>query len=225
MGNAIGQVLAFAVGIAISPIPIIGVVLMLGTPRARSNGPAFIVGWVAGLAIVGTIVLLIAGGANVSDGGQPSHGASIAKLVGGVLLLVVAARQWRGRPGPGEEAKMPKWMSTVDHFTAPKAAGFGFLLSAVNPKNLVLVLGAATSIAQTGISAGEEAVALAVFIVIATLGAGTPVVLYFAMGDRSKGTLDEIKAWMSHNNAAIMAVICLVIGAKLIGDGISGLSL
>jgi hypothetical protein len=28
---------------------------------------------------------------------------------------------------------------------------------------------------------------------------------------------------MGRNNAAIMAVICLVIGAKLIGDGISGL--
>jgi hypothetical protein len=29
---------------------------------------------------------------------------------------------------------------------------------------------------------------------------------------------------MAHNNAAIMAVLCLIIGAKLIGDGISGLS-
>jgi hypothetical protein len=29
---------------------------------------------------------------------------------------------------------------------------------------------------------------------------------------------------MIHNNAAIMSVLCLVIAAKLIGDGISGLS-
>jgi hypothetical protein len=34
--------------------------------------------------------------------------------------------------------------------------------------------------------------------------------------------LDRLKAWMTDNNAAIMAVLCLVIGAKLIGDAISG---
>lgn len=34
----------------------------------------------------------------------------------------------------------------------------------------------------------------------------------------------EREGWMAANNAAIMAVLCLVIGAKLIGDGISGLA-
>jgi hypothetical protein len=56
MGEAMGQVLSFGVGVALSPVPIIAVVLMLGTPRARVNGPAFVVGWVVGLAAVGTIV-------------------------------------------------------------------------------------------------------------------------------------------------------------------------
>ena len=45
MGEAIGQVLPMAVGVALSPIPIIAVVLMLVTPRAKVNGPMFIVGW------------------------------------------------------------------------------------------------------------------------------------------------------------------------------------
>ena len=46
MGEAIGQLLPFAVGVAISPLPIVAVVLMLVTPRARSNGPAFLAGWI-----------------------------------------------------------------------------------------------------------------------------------------------------------------------------------
>ena len=70
MGDAIGQVLSFAVGVALSPIPIIGVVLMLGTPRARSNGPAFILGWLIGLTVVGTIVLLVASGAGAERVGR-----------------------------------------------------------------------------------------------------------------------------------------------------------
>jgi hypothetical protein len=44
MWNAVGQVLPAAVGVALSPIPIIGVVLMLVTPRGRVNGPMFLVG-------------------------------------------------------------------------------------------------------------------------------------------------------------------------------------
>jgi threonine/homoserine/homoserine lactone efflux protein len=215
-------VLSLGVGVAISPVPIIGVVLMLATPRARSNSLAFLAGWVAGLALVGTIVLLVSSGAEASESGAPATWVNWLKIVLGVLLLVVAARQWRGRPKPGEEAAMPGWMRAIDTFRAPKAAGLAVLLSAVNPKNLLLVVAAAAAISQTGASTGGQAVALAVFILIGTIGPGAPVAIYFAMGARSKAVLDELKEWMSHNNAAIMAVICLVIAAKLIGDGISG---
>jgi hypothetical protein len=38
------------------------------------NGPAFIVGWWIGLAIVGAIVLSIAGGANGSSQGERATG-------------------------------------------------------------------------------------------------------------------------------------------------------
>jgi hypothetical protein len=57
MGQAVGQVLSFGVGVALSPVPIIAVVLMLATPRGRVNGPAFLAGWVVGLTVVGTVVL------------------------------------------------------------------------------------------------------------------------------------------------------------------------
>jgi threonine/homoserine/homoserine lactone efflux protein len=222
MSQAIGQILSLGVGVSLSPIPIIGVVLMLATPRARSNSLAFLAGWIAGLAVVGTVVLLVSSGAEASEGGAPADWVNWLKIVLGLLLLVVAVRQWRGRPRGGEEAAMPGWMNAIDSFEAPKAAGLAVLLSAVNPKNLLLVVAAAAAIAQTGASTGSQAVALAVFVVIGTLGPGAPVAIYFAMGERSKHVLDELKDWMSHNNAVIMAVICLVIAAKLIGDGISG---
>jgi hypothetical protein len=50
-----------------------------------------------------------------------------------------------------------------------------------------------------------------------------PLVIYFVLGDRARHVLDGLKAWMGEHNAAIMAVLCLVIGAKLVGDGITGL--
>ena len=102
-GQAIGQVLSFGVGVALSPLPIIAVVLMLATPKGRANGPAFLTGWVLGIAVLGTIVLLIASGASASEHGSPATWISIVKLVLGVLLWLLAVRQWRGRPRGGRD--------------------------------------------------------------------------------------------------------------------------
>ena len=214
MGQAIGQVLAYGVGVALSPLPIVAVVLMLATPRARSNGPSFLVGWLLGMGIVGGIVLAVSGGADASSGGAPADWVGWLQLVLGVLLLLVAARQWRGRPQGDETPEVPKWMRALDTFTPPKALGAGAVLSGANPKNLLLTVGAAAAIAETGASTGAEITALVVFILIGSLGVGAPVAIYFAMGARSEHILGSLNEWMSRNNAAVMAVLCLVIGAS-----------
>ena len=67
-------------------------------------------------------------------------------------------------------------------------------------------------------------VAWAVFTLIASLGVGAPVVIFFALGDRAAKLLDHLKTWMARNNTAIMAVLCLIIAVKLIGDAVTGFS-
>src|SRR4051794_4149645 len=130
---------------------------MLATPRGRVNGPAFLAGWVVGLAVVGTVVLLIASGADASDAGAPADWVSIVKLVLGVLLLGLAVKQWRGRPRGDQQPELPAWMRTVDSFTPTRAVGMAVALSAINPKNLSLTVGAAVAIAQTGSGTGGQA--------------------------------------------------------------------
>lgn len=219
MGEAIGQTLALALAVGLSPIPVIGVTLMLSTPRARSNGPAFLAGWVLGLAATGALVVLIADDADASDQGGPATWVSVLKLALGAVLIVVAARQLSS----GGEKEEPAWMKSVDTYTASRAAGLGLALAALNPKNLLLVVAAGTSIAQTGAGTGAEAVALAVFVAIGTLGTGAPVAVYFTLGERSEPILGRLKAWMAQHGSVIMAVIFLLIGARLIGDGIGAL--
>jgi hypothetical protein len=82
----------------------------------------------------------------------------------------------------------------------------------------------AAAIAQTGSSTVDQAVALAVFILIATLGVGAPVAISYLAGDRATKILGELHGWMARENATIMAVVCLIIGAKLIGDAMSALT-
>jgi hypothetical protein len=224
MGQAIGGSLPLAIGIAISPIPIIAVVLMLTTPRARVNGPAFILGWLLGLGVIGAIVLAVADPAKASSSGAPATWLSWLKIALGVLLLLVAVRQFRGRPHDQEQAAMPNWMGAIDNFKPLAAVGTGALLAGANPKNLLLAVGGAATIAQTGIAAAQQAIAYVIFAVIATVGVGAPVGIYFAMGNRSQDILGRLKDWMGQHNAVIMSVLCLIIGAKLIGDAISALT-
>jgi len=224
MGQVIGEILPFAIGIAISPVPIIATILMLLTPNARRNGLAFLGGWAGGLFVVGAIVLIAANGADVATSSGPSHAASVLKLILGFVLLLAAARQWRGRPKAGEDAPLPKWMAALDTFTAGKAIGVGALLSGVNPKNLILNIGACTAIAQAGLATGEQLVALLVVVVVGSIGIIAPVGVYFAMGDKSTAVLGEWKDWLSVNNGAVMAVLFIVFGFSLIGKGIAGLS-
>jgi threonine/homoserine/homoserine lactone efflux protein len=224
LGQAIGQVIAFGVGVALSPIPIVAAVLILATPKARSNGPAFLLGWMLGLAVVGTIVLLASSGAGASESGAPATWVSVVKIVLGVALLLLAARQWRGRPRDDAEPELPAWMRTIDTFTAPRSAGVAVVLSAVNPKNLIFTASAAAAIAQTGASTGNQAAALAVFVVLGALGPGIPVAIYFLMRDRATAILESLRERMVRENATIMTVICLIIAAKLIGDAVTSLA-
>jgi hypothetical protein len=224
MGDAIGGSLPMAIGVALSPLPVIAVVLMLTTERARVNGPVFVLGWLSGLAVIGAIVLTIAGHGGASHSGSPATWASWLKIALGVLLAGVAVRQFRGRPRGDQQPAMPRWMRSVDTIRPPTAYAVAAGLAAANPKNLLLAVGAATTIAQTGISGGEQAIGYAVFAVIGALGVGAPVLLYLAMGERSARLLTGLKDWMGRNNAVIMAVLCLVIGAKLIGDAVGALT-
>jgi threonine/homoserine/homoserine lactone efflux protein len=224
VGAVIGDLLPLGLGVAISPIPIIAVILMLLSRQAARTSSGFLAGWVAGIVVVTVVVLLLVGQAGNTSAGKPSTVSSVLKLVFGVLLLVMAVRRWRERPKPGEAADMPKWMGTIDSFTLPKALGLGFLLSAVNPKNLLLCLAAGTTIGAAHLSGGGDVVAVVVFTLIAASTVAVPVIGYMTARNMMTGPLDSLRDWLTQNNATVMAVLLLVIGVVLLGKGISGLT-
>ena len=219
MGEAIGQLLPFAIGVAVSPVPIAAAIVMLFTPKARTNGPMFLVGWIGGLLVVGTIVLLIPG-LQPSEG-EPSTTSGIIKGLLGLLMFAAALGSWKKRPRDDETAEPPGWMSAIDDFGVGKSLGMGFLLSAVNPKNLLLTAGAAVSIAGAGLVFGEEMLALVVFVLIAASTVAIPVIGYLIVGERADAAFSSAKDWLIQNNSVVMAVLLLVFGVSLIGDAIA----
>lgn len=222
MGTAIGSALTQAVGIAISPLPIVLVILMLVSRRARVNGLAFVAGWVVATLGVSTIAFALAdaaaAGTPTSDGAE---GANALQVVLGLAFLALAVRQFLNRPAAGEAPTTPKLFDAVDSMGGAKAFLLGGAGCLANPKNLPLAISAGTAVAVTGAAGGTAAGALVVFVLVASATVIVPVVVYFALGERSVRLLDSWKAWLVANNATIMTVLFTVLGANLLADGLA----
>lgn len=220
MGAVIGEILPLALGVAISPIPIIAAILMLLSPKARVTSVGFLIGWIAGIVVAVTVFTVVAGVLPSGDPDASNPVKGIIQLVLGALLLLVAFGQWRKRPLSGAEPVMPKWMRAIDSVTFSVAAGLGFLLSAVNPKNLLMAASAGMAIGSGALDAGSIVVVIAVFTVLAASTVLIPVIGYLLAADRLRAPLGALRAWLAKENAIIMAVLLLVIGVAMIGKGI-----
>jgi Sap, sulfolipid-1-addressing protein len=222
MGGVIGETLPAALGVAISPVPIIAVILMLLSPRAVGTSVGFMVGWVIGIGAVVTAVALLLDPADDGDAADPSALSSWIKIGLGVLMLVLAAMQWRTRPRPGEDPKLPGWMNAIDRMNGVRAVGFGIVLSVANPKNLPLCLAGGVTIAGGGLSGGEVTVGIVVFVAVAACSVVLPVVAYLVARHRIQDELNGLREWLSANNATVMTLLLLVLGVVILGKGIGG---
>jgi len=224
MGAVIGDLLPLAIGVAISPLPVTAVILMLLSPRAAVTSGGFLVGWVTSILIVTLAALVLVGEAADAGPGKPSTVSSVLKVTFGALLLTGAVWQWRQRPRPGKPAAMPRWMTAIDSLTLPGAAGLGFLVSGPNPKNLLMCLGAGTTIGAAHLSVPADVICVAVFTALACSTVGAPVICYLFARKQTEGRLDEVRGWLIQNNAVVVAAVLLVIGVVLVGKGITGLT-
>ncbi len=224
MGQGIGEVLTYAIAVDVSLLSIIAVILMLFSSRANVNGPAFLLGWMVTLAVVSAVAYVVADQSSAATSTTTSDTIAWGKIGFGVLLLLLAVRDWRNRPAPGVVPEMPKWMASVDTLSPGKAFGLAVLMAGVNPKNLLLTVAAAVGLAQLGLSTGDALVSLIVFVVVGSLAIAAPVAYFFVGGERARSALDSMKDWLAFHNAAVMAVLFLVFGVDLIAKGLPPLT-
>jgi hypothetical protein len=221
--RAFGEMLPFALVIALSPIPIAAVIAMLFSERAVGNGVAFLLGWVVGVAGGLALITALASTLDLGSSGARTPVATSLRLALGALLLVGAFRTWRGRPGPGDEVPTPGWMARADTLQPGGAFVLAVLLGAVNPKNLLVNVGAATILASGTLTVRDQAIVVALYTVVASSTVALAVLYRLLAGLRAAATLERMRGWLVANNAVVMSVLLLVFGVKLVGDAIAGI--
>jgi len=222
MGGLIGNLIPIALGVALSVLPIIAVIMMLFTKRARVNSILFNLGWILAMAAIGLIGIFALGGADYSADTGPSTASYVVQVVLGVLFLGLGLRKWLKKPAEGK-AEMPRWIQGIDDLKPAMALVLGLALIAINPKNLMLTLAAVATILEAEVGAGQSIVALIVFIFIASLTVAAPVIIYLVAPTRSQAILTSWKEWLTAHNRAITIGLFAVLGVFLTIKGIVGL--
>lgn len=193
---------------------------MLLSPRASSVATAFSLRWFGGIAGPAVVFVLVAQARpeRGQAGGRPV--IAVIQLLLGALLLLLAGRRSRMRR---REAATPKWMSGIETMTSVEAAGVGSLLGALNQKDVALAASAGVSIGKAGPSTGSLVLATAVFVVLAASTVGLPSLAFLLQPERLVGPLESLEKWLVESNATIMAVVLLVLGVAVLGEGVGNL--
>lgn len=211
-----------AVGIAISPVPIVAIILVLLSARAKVNAPFFAAGWAIGLIAATSIgYFLIGADSSGSDSKSPSEASLILQLVLGVLFALLAFIEFRKRRRPGAPAKEPKFFAKLDNLTFYLALGLGLVLAVANPKNLPLALMGGAEMAGAAGSGGGAVAAIIVFALIASSTLILPTLVVLLLGKRVEAPLNDIKNWLLHHNSAIMVTLFALLAAKALSDGLT----
>ena len=221
MLEVLGATLPFAVGMLLSPFPIIAALLVLLSPSGRAGGLAYGFGRFVGVALVATTASLLTEVFTLESGS--SVPSAILRILLGVALLGLAVVKWRKRPETSEDAELPKWMSSVERRSPSGAAGLGFVLSVANPKELAFSVGAGLTIGAAALPPGPTVGLALGYTVIACLSVIAPTLAFVVNPDRMTKPLQTARTWLVQRNNTIITVVFAVIGAVLVGDGVGQL--
>jgi len=208
------ELIPLAVAIAMSPFPLIPVVLLLLTRRPLANGGGFLTGWFVGLSTLAAVFTLVAGAIELWD--EAPTWAAWARLILGVLLIALGIRTWLSR---GRAAEAPAWMTALDEYSPMRAARLGFLLAVANPKSLLLVLAGGVAIGAAELGPGRSAVTVVLFAAGAASTVALPVLLRLVLGERVVAPLEATRRWLVAHNDAVVAVVMVVIGVMVASKG------
>lgn len=221
MLHVLAELLTIGIAVAISPLSIVAVILMATSGKGRTNGTAFTLGcYVFSVAFV-SVLVLIGRSAGADDPDSGTHVTiDVIEIALGLLLLGLAAMQWRHRSNKGT----PKWMSALDGLSIWKAFIVGILISGpLSPKDLPLLVAAGGRISQANLVTGEIVAVILIFGLMGVMAITIPWLISVISPSKVEVRLSGLRDWLVTNHSVIMTILFIILGVKLIGSGVADL--
>ncbi len=218
-GPLVIELLLAAAGVAFNPPAIIASIVLVSSSRPKAL--AFAGGWLAGLLLIGSVVMFV-GDVSESLGG-PSVLALVAKLVLGAVLVIWALAKWRKRSTSSGTDEMPRWMRSLTNLSSSRAFLVAAAYASLNPKTLAFIAAGVLAILGASYSVTVEWITLLLFVVLASLSVTVPAALAVVAPHRSADSLAAARLWLGDNGSIVTAAVLAVLGALLLYSAIAGL--
>jgi hypothetical protein len=216
------QLTPLALGVAASPLPVVAVLIILITRRARLGSIVLAACWVFGNIVAIAVAVIFAGKLRMPSGGTDLWWEGLITLLLGIGLVVTGYLSRRGRK-IADDPRPPSWVESVDNLS-PTGAGLVALSNATtSPKNLALAITAGRFIVRSDIPIAGMVAASAFYVLIASLSILIPVALYFLGGQRAVAILRSWRDKVTDNAAAVMEISLFVLGIGLSAKGLFNL--
>lgn len=209
---------AAALGIALSPLPVLFQIALLGTSRPARNAVAFISGEAFAVAAIAVLVVAIVSDEDGTEG-PLERPLSALEVVVGVLFLALLVVHLRR---PRREGERPRWSTVLDRVGPRGAFAGGLAMVVLNPKNLALTLAGAASIAQLGYSAGGQAAGIAGFTAVAVSCLVALLLVAVAFPERSAVLLARAQAAVFAHERVLVSGVLGVLGVFFLLRGLLG---
>jgi len=219
-----GQLLPLALTIALSPLPLAGLLLMLLAPDGFKAAAGFSIGWFLGVLMSATLLALLSS-LLPHDRSAGTRALQVTvPLVLGVALIVLGLVQWHDRPARGAEVPLPRWLNALDRLSPARATIIGVGYAAFRPKNLVMAAAAGVVILGAHSDPTGILLSVALFTALASITMLGPVLAYAFGGPRVRAWLVRLRMWLVQHMPLITVVTVLLLGVFLVLAGLSALA-
>jgi hypothetical protein len=201
--------LGLAVAVS-SPTSVLAVLVILEARSGVQRGVAFVIGWLATIALFGVVLVLFPALDFQRSQTSPSRAASIAELVIGAVLVVGAVVVYRRPVAETPKDPVPEWLTRLvgRHWAVALAAG-GFMLT------YSVTIVATLEILKAHVGTIDQIVALVIYGVTSIVTISAPIVFAFVAPQRAASALTGFRNWLTVHSRTISVVLLAVIGLAI----------
>ena len=214
------QVVFYALAAAASFLVLTATLIVVRSGRPRTNGIAFLSGFVFGTVVACGLGLAV-GQAAVTRFDSHETFKAVITVGLGLALLAVGLQARRTGPAPPEArssraAAILDGLSNVGPAASSSMAG---LLGFGGPKRLLLTLIAMAAVTDAGLRDVVDAALVVVYIGVSTIFVSVPIGIVVVAGDRAAAILARGQSWVSAHGARLRMWLSFVVGGALVADG------
>jgi hypothetical protein len=219
--HAAVHVVFYAIVAAASPLVLTATFVVIRSDRPRTNGIAFLTGFLIGTAIA-CLVGLVVGTTVIARLDSRSGVENLLTFLLGAALLVVGlkARTAPPRPVSDGSSRSEAILAGLAHVKPAAALSMAALLGFGGPKRLLLTLLAMAAVTEAGLGKPADATLVLLYIGVATILVTVPVGIVILAGERAAEILGRGESWMTEHAMVLRVWLAIGLGLALMGDAL-----